>query len=401
MKKAVLALASVTLLPAVVQAVYAPIPAIEQQNPFTVALQAGVGFDSNVLSTPDTAPFTAIDSAYFSFTPTFKYNGHLFGSDQTLLGVFYAPEFYQYDDRGIGGDKSLLNQRFGASLDHAFNDNLRLRLDDQFSYIQNPATALTLGIPFLNQSYNLNVLNGRLSYDINSRNAVVGKYRNSWYDYTKAPLSNGLDRTENLVGAEYRYKNSANSAIVGEYRFQDVSYRKAVGSDSTSNFLLAGYDHEVNNKLSYQSRIGVEFRDHDTNGNDTNPYGELTAAYEYAPGSSLSGGISYRTAESSSIGNHLNQQNAGVFLNLSHAFSGTVTGSANISYEHGKLEDAVLADINENTIRAGLGVTWTFAERWEAIATYDYDNVSSDSAVREYERHRVLLSTRYTFGFGR
>lgn len=410
MKKAALALASITLLPAVVQAVYAPIPAIEQQNPFTVTLQGGVGYDSNVLSTADKTiggvNYAATDAAYYTVSPTFKYNGQVLGfaSEQSLLGFSYTPEFFQYTDRGVGGDKSLLNHRLSGSVDHAFSENVRLRMDDQFQYIQNPATALS-GAPgagnYQNQGYTLNVFNARLSYDVDARNAVVGKYRNTNYEYSKQPFANGLDRNEQLAGVEYRYKNAADSAIVAEYRIQFVNYNKAVGADSSSNFFLVGYDHEVNTKLSYQSRAGVELRDHDTYGNSTNPYAELSAVYEYGTASSLSGGVYARTAESNSIGTNLNQDSVGIFLNLTHAFTGTLTGSANVGYDFSNLEDNVVADIEEDTFRAGLGLTWAFAERWDAMVTYDYDNVSSDSAVREYDRHRVLLSTRYTFGFGR
>lgn len=399
MKKAVLALVSFTLLPAVVQAVYAPIPAIEQQNPFTVTLQGGVGYDTNVLATPSP---TEVESAYFMVNPTVKFNGHIFESEQTLIGLSYSPEFYQYSDRGPGADDSLLNHRLMASVDHAFSEQVRLRADDQYSYIQNPSSALT-GLAFLDQGYTLNVFNTRLSYDIDTRHAVVAKYRNTIYDYKKG-LSAGLDRTEQLAGLEYRYKNTSESAIVGEYRFQSVNYRNSVTSttaDSTSNFFLVGYDHNVNSKLSYQSRAGVEVRDHKNNGDSSNPYVELTAAYEYGTGSVLSGGVYMRTSESNNVGTYTNQESTGLFVNLTHAFTGTLVGSAHVAYDFAVLEEKALADIDEETLRAGLGLTWSFAERWDAIVSYDYDDVSSDSAPREYDRHRVLLSTRYTFGFGR
>ena len=54
-------------------------------------------------------------------------------------------------------------------------------------------------------------------------------------------------------------------------------------------------------------------------------------------------------------------------------------------------------DIDEDTTRVGLGLSWLPNKNWTVSATYDWDHIDSGDASRNQERDRYGVSARLTF----
>ena len=378
-------------LPAVAWAVYAPIPEQEQGKAFTVTVAAGVCHDSNIFGSAT----NTIDSMVYSLAPKLAFNASV--TPQTFLSAAYQVTFDYFDNRPT--DKSLVSHDASARLAHAFTPVTALDLSDGFQVEKNPRSLLA-GVPLnVDQSFERNEFDGRLTTALGAKNGAVFKYRNIWLQYDDAGLGTNLDRMEQLAGVEWNDKFLPETTLAGEYRYQNIRYDHAgVFKNKQSNFLLAGFDYTPGKQLSVSTRLGAEQRRREGNFSTTAPYAEFTCKYTYSEQSFVSAGYTYSLEETDDPVHYSDTKMNRLFLNVQHGVTARVIASGSITVEPSVLQGRLGgANVKETSTRLGGALTWVARKNFTVSATYDYDRVNSDVSYRRQARTRYGVNGRLYF----
>ena len=385
------ALAVALLAPTLAFAIYAPIPELEQGKALTYRLGASGYQDSNIFG----AATNEIESFVWNVNGKIAFNGSI--DDQTFASASYFISNDYVVDRP--GDQNLTNQTFAGRIAHSFSPATNIDVSGTYDIAENPES-LQAGIPLnTDQSYNRAQVDARFTTGFGQKGSVVAKYRFIDYAYETESLAQELDHDENLLGLEVGYAMLPETKIVGEYRYQTINYGTAGAlKDKTSNFLMAGFDYNPSKEIMVTARGGVEDRERDSQPDVTAPYVELSTRYTYAQNSFLAAGYSYTLEEPSDTLRYNDSEVNRFFVNVQHRLSGPFTFSGTITYEPAQLQGrSAQPDIDEETLRFGVGVTWQPTKNWTVSGTYDLDDIQSDDPGREQNRDRIGVSASFTF----
>lgn len=379
-------------LPALAFAVYAPIPEQEQGKALSYRLGASTYHDSNIFG----GATNEIDSMVYNISGAISYNGSV--SDQTFASASYELSNDHVADRP--GKQNLTSHSLNGRIAHSFAQDTNLDVSAAYNISKNPQSLLS-GQPLnTDQSFKRAQLDGRFTTSAGAKTAVVTKYRFVNYAYDTASLATDLDRAENLLGLEFSYAYLPETKLVAEYRYQDIAYDSFTAlKDKTSNFFMAGFDHNAGKELMFSGRAGFEDRSRDSGSDTTVPYVEVSSRYAYTEGSFLAAGYVHTIEEPSDVDRFTDNQVNRIFVNLQHQLSGAFTFSGSLTYEPSELQGrpGVQVDVEEKITRLGLALSWRPTKNWTVIGSYDYDDVSSDLADREQNRNRLGVSARLTF----
>ena len=378
---------------AVARAVYAPIPDQQQGKDFSVSVETGVSYNTNICG----ASSGAIGSLIWEVSPKLTFNSSL--TDSTFFSADLQPTVDYFDDRP--GEKTVYSQEVDARLAHSFSSTSTLDVSDAYSYDQNPE-ALLNGAPVnTDQTLQSNEFNAHYSFAPTEKMGLIVKARSMYYDYISAVLGDELNRFENLYGVEGDYSLVPGLKLAGEYRHQDVDYESNPDTnDKHTDFLMAGFDYNAGPKLTLSARVGGEYRHLDGYGTQTTPYAEFSAKYDYAKDSFVSAGYTYSLDETSDPIHYLDEKTNRMFVNVQHAFSPLIVASASLTYSPAELvgrPGSGTMDISEDTTSAGLALTYLPTKNWKASATYDYDFVDSGVNYRGFNRSRIGVMATFVY----
>jgi Putative beta-barrel porin 2 len=372
-------------------AVYAPIPVQEQGKDLSFSVESGITYNTNIFG----AATDPISSFVFELAPDLTFNSSL--TDQTFFSAGFRPTLDYFDNRP--GEKLLYSQAVNARIAHSFSKTSDIDVSDAYSYDQNPE-ALLNGAPVnTDQTLQSNEFNARYTFAPTEQLGMVLKARSVYYDYINALLGDELNRFENLYGLEFDYTLLPDLKAAGEYRHQDVDYSNDPSSNNKhSDFLMGGFDYNVGPKLTASMRLGVEYRHRDGLSDETSPYAEFSLKYDYAKGSFVSAGYTYSLEETSNPLLFSDEKTNRMFVNIQHAFSPLLVGSASIDYEPSILVGRPgQVDIDEDTTHGGVALTYLPTKNWTVTGSYDYDFVDSGISDRGLNRTRVGVSATVAF----
>ncbi len=372
-------------------AVYAPVPESEQGEEFTYAVRAGISYDSNIFGSAS----GAIGSTVYEVAPKIDFNASL--TKETFASASYEAVIDEYQNRP--GSKTLDSHYLTAKLAHSFSKTSQVFLTDAFSVVRNPASTLN-GVPVnADQSYENNTADGKFSFAPSELITTTIKVQDTYYHYLSSVLSDTLDRNEDLFGLQGDYAMLPDLKAVAEYRHQDVDYVHNSGTDNKhTEFALTGVDYNPGPKTTVGVRVGAEYRNRDGAPNITTPYAELTAKYAYGEKSFVSAGYTYDLEEVSDTIHFTDSKVNRFFVNVQHAVTETFVASASIDYEPSiLLGRSPQVNINEDTTRAGLALSYIPNKNWTFTASYDYDFVDSQLASRGLNRSRTGAFATYSF----
>jgi hypothetical protein len=375
----------------IARAVYAPIPEQEQGKDLTISMESGITYNTNIFG----AAMNPISSVVFEVSPKVSFNSSL--TEQTFFSTSFHPTLDYFDNRP--GKKTVYSQSLDARLAHAFSRTSVLDLTDAYSYNQNPE-ALLNGTPVnTDQTLQSNEFDGKYTFAPTEKLGLVVKARSVYYDYINKFLGSELNRFENLYGTEFDYTLLPELKAAGEYRHEDIDYQTLPSTNNKhSDFLMAGFDYAAGPKLTASVRVGGEYRHRDGLGDETTPYAELSGKYDYAKGSFVSAGYIYSLQETSDPKHFTDEKVNRLFANVQHSFSPLIVGSASIDYEPASLNGRPgQANIEEDSTRTGVALTYLPKKNWTVTGSYDYDFVDSRLNFRGLNRTRIGLSATVVF----
>jgi hypothetical protein len=379
----------ITALP--MRGVYAPIPEQDQGKDLVITAKAGLAHDSNLFG----AASSEVSTAIWTFAPRAAYNTSL--TAQTFFSASYGLTLDQFDNRP--GDKLLDSHEASLRLAHAFSKSTTIDINESLSVTRNPESLLA-GVKLnTDQSFTRNQVDARFETPINAKATASAKVRSVYYEFRDAALGRSLDRIENLYGAAVNYAVLPETKAVAEFRHQDVFYTKEGEiKNKASDYLMGGVDYEVARKLSVSGRLGVEWRQRESERNTTTPYAEFSTKYDYAAKSFLLGGFSYSIDETSDTGRFNDSKAYRAFVSVQHTLTALIVTSGSLTYEPATLQGRRgQVDVDEKTVRAGAALTYLPNKNWSVSASFDYDRTRSDDPGRNLNRTRVGLSAVYSF----
>jgi hypothetical protein len=376
---------------AILRGVYAPIPVQQQGKDLTISLETGVTYNSNIFG----AATDPIGSLVYEVSPDITFNSSL--SEQSFLTASFHPTLDYFDNRP--GDKTLYSQALDAKLAHALSRTSVFDISDAYSSDHNPE-ALLNGVPVnTDQSLQSNEFDTRYTFAPVEKLGMAVKVRSVYYDYTDPILGDELNRYENLYGLEFDYTLLPDLKAAGEYRHQDIDYTTDPGDNNKhSDFLMAGFDYAAAPQMTASLRLGAEYRRRAGLSDETSPYAEFSAKYDYAKGSFVSVGYVYALEETSDPVHFSDEKTNRIFVNIQHAFTALIVGSASMDYEPARLVGRPgQADIEEDTTHAGAALSYLPTKNWTVSASYDYDFVDSQLSFRGMNRSRFGLSATVVY----
>ena len=375
-------------------AVYAPIPELEQGKVLTCYLAAGAYYDSNIFG----GSANEIGSYVYEFNPSVAFNASL--DTKTFASASYRLMYDYVPDRP--GKKDLDSHEFAARLAHTFTPLMELDLSDTFQIAKNPQSLMPGLATVVNtdQSYRRNQFDARYAAGLTKRTGLTFKGRTTRYDYDETDLGLSLDRSEYLGGLALSHAVLPELQAVLEYRHLIINYDTGgTTKDKRSDFLLIGADHVLNARLALSGRLGVERRHRSGERGDTLPYSELGLKYDYSQGSYVSVGYGYSVEETSNIELYTDMSVNRFFVNLQQAVFSKIIATGSVTWEPSRLHgrEGVRQDMNETNTQLGLALIYRPGKVWSVSATFDYDRIKSDDLSRGLKRARTGLSAKYVF----
>ena len=333
---------------------------------------------------------------------------------------------YIYDDRYYAsrqGGKNDQSHDVELFVNHNFSERYSIDLEESFVDSQEPEVIdRALSLPLRANGDNLRN-NAALNFhaELTPLLGLVLGYANTWYDYSNQTnaLIGGpsyatlLNRFEHLVTLNSRWHVAPQTVAILGYQFEAVDYTSSgliapgTPANSRNNYthnIYVGAEHSFRSDLQVSARVGVQVADYynappGNNAGSLSPFVDLSAAYAYMDGGTLT--VGFRNSK--------NQTDVAGFA------SGQVTQDQESSSVYGtisqqltplspKLIDSLTAQYQNSTFNGGgannqhdvfyllgLNLTYQFNRYFSAEVGYNYDRLHSDLALRGYDRNRVYV----------
>jgi hypothetical protein len=360
--------------------------------PFTVSASVRGGYDDNVSNTN----INAQDSAFANVGVALAYT---FGSPRTRFDLAAgAGVTYYFED--VPGHDYDPNVYVSFSLLHKASPRLILAVTAYAAYQAQPDFTLALGLNRRTGNYFYTRDRFTVTYLWTPRFSTATSYTLGVLQYDSDTIGFFANRFENTFGNEFRFLLWPTTTVVGEYRFQIVSYDD-INRDSTSHFVLAGFDHAFNPRFNASVRGGAEFRNYDMGGDLSSPYFEGTLTYAVGHDTSVSWSNRYAIEESDVLLNR-SRTTFRTGLRAKHDFTPRIAALLGAFYQHDEYDSINAPPIfssgfGEDTLDLAITFRYAINRFFGVEAGYSHTEVLSDVGLREYSRNRFFGGLNVTF----
>jgi hypothetical protein len=312
---------------------------------------------------------------------------------------------------------------------HISNQNYDINLSGHFVLQYKATPRLTLGSdvlvayltePSFNYAVGLNTRAGNYFYTLDRfsasylwapRFSTLTHYTLTVINYDDNSVGNLQDRVENHFGNEFRFLLTPITALIGEYRLELVSYTQAQNPlDSTTHFVLGGFDHTFNPYLTVSVRAGAQFRSYSDGGTRNSPYVEANLNYAVGRRTTISWTNRYGLEEP----NVSTASNPTVFrTGLEGKFNLTprIITTLGLYYVHSDypaavtplffgdfiIGEVITPPFTQDEFDGTIGLRYAITPLIGAQLGYHYTEVTSDMGGQHYNRNRVFGGFNVTF----
>jgi len=296
-------------------------------------------------------------------------------------------------------------------LQYKATPRLTLGSDVLIAYLTEPSFNYGVGLNTRAGNYFFTLDRFSAGYLWAPRFSTVTHYTLTVLNYDDNSVGMSQDRVENDFGNEFRFLLTPVTALVGEYRLELISYTQAQNPlDSTTHFVLGGFDHVFNPRLTSTVRAGAQFRSYSNGGTSNGPYVEGNLNYAVGRRTTVSWTNRYGLEEPDVV----NAPNPTVFrTGLEGKFNLTLRISTTLGlyYVHSDYPESV-TPLFFGSIRAGeiidppytqnefdgtIGLRYAITPLIGAQLEYHYTDVTSGMTGQNYNRNRVFGGFNVTF----
>lgn len=371
--------------------------------PFHVSVSLRGGYDDNVT----TSNFQKQGSPFTSGDVGIAYD---FGDPRTQLSLGIGAGFTYYWDTihnvGINNNDYDINTHLSFSLTHKASARLTFSTVDYLTYQTEPDFTLAQGLNRRGGNFFYTNDKGTVAYLWTPRFSTATSYTLGALHYDDMAVGFYEDRWENTFGNEFRFLVLPTTSLVAEYRFQLVTY-EYINRDSMNHFALGGFDHSFNPRFNVSFRGGAQFREYDNSGSAinnssrTSPYFESTLSYAVAKETSVSWTARYSIEEPDTLVNP-SRETYRTGVTAKHNITSRLTGTLGAYYEHDDYQSVNVPGsfstaFTEESFDAALSLRYSITRYLGVEAGYNYTQVWSDQAFREYSRNRYWGGLNFAF----
>ncbi len=337
--------------------------------------------------------------------------GSIFTRENVVLTYARPGERTQFFVVGVGRfnqyfDVSGQNETAGnvtLSLTHNFSSRLSFYASVFGTYQNEPSFTSNVGPQNVRSPFFDTVDIFALTYHWLLRFSTVTSYtfeRVQYFSSSNGNSQNGVqntlaqNRVQNTFGEAFQFSLTSRTVLVGEYRFEAIDYDTAP-TNSTTNFVLAGVNHNLTEHLMVHVRGGESFRSLENEGNTASPYFEGTLGY-VSSNHSLNWTTSYGYESPTATG-VTTTKTWRTGLNLKYDLTSRLSSTTGVYYHHDENQGGTGSTGTQDSLDLLLGLRYTINKRLALHVNYNYTSQSSLGGTPGYSRNRYFGGLTYTY----
>ncbi len=339
--------------------------------------------------------------------------------DQSSFNVGY--DFMaRYYEKALNGtsDHSDFTHQFNLTATHAFSERVRMNASEQFVVGQEPdilSQGGTISTPQRisgNNYRNTASVGGKVQ--ATTLLGLGASYDNTIVDYEdqgRASLSSRLDRMEHAVALNSQWTLSQQTVgllgvVIGRTEHSSTDFIDPIfpilaeRRDSRSLIINGGVQHEFSSQFSGSFLIGgqrIEFPNDSASKTKWSPWVQSSLTYQYQTQTKLEFGFSYNRSVSDVVAANNgtdfvhDTETASVYSLVSHEIAQHLRGSGSVRYQSAKFNGGSANGSKENFLLLTLGLAYEFNPNLEGNIGYNFDDLSSDIAGRDFSRNKFYV----------
>jgi len=337
--------------------------------------------------------------------------GSIFTRENVVLTYTRPGERTQFFVVGVGRfsqyfDVSGQNETAGnvtLSLTHNFSSRLSFYASVYGTYQSQPNFQSNVGLQNVVSPFFDTVDIFALTYHWLLRFSTVTSYTFERVQYTSSSNGNSQNgvqdtaaqnRIQNTFSEKFQFSLTSRTVLVGEYRFETINYDTAP-TDSTTNFVLVGVNHNLTEHLIVHVRGGESFRSLENEGTTASPYFEGTLGY-VSSNHSLNWMSSYGYESPTATG-ATTTKTWRTGLNLTYDLTSRLSSTTGVYYHHDENTGGTGSTGTQDTFDLTLGLRYTINKRFTLHADYNHTTLGSLGTTPGYSRNRYSAGLSYTY----
>lgn len=360
--------------------------------PVQVSAGVDMGYDDNVtLSSSGQGSVFARENVVLTYARP---------SERTQLSLIGVGRFSQYFDVS-GQDETSGNVTL--SLTHNFSSRLSFYANVYGTYQNEPNFQSNVGPQNVRTPFFDTVDLFALTYHWLLRFSTVTSYTFERVYYPSSSTVNSQNafqntlaqnRIQNTFSEEFQFNLTRRTVLVGEYRFEAIDYDTAP-LNSTTNFLLAGINHNLTEHLMVHVRGGESFRSLENEGNTASPYFEGSLEYVRS-NHSLNWSASYGYESPTATG-ATTTKTWRTGLNLTYDLTSRLISTTGVYYHHDENQGGTGSTGTQDSFDLSVGLRYMINKRFALQANYEHESTSSLGSTPGYSRNRYYAGLTYTY----
>jgi Uncharacterized protein conserved in bacteria (DUF2320). len=320
--------------------------------------------------------------------------------EQTQFFVLGVGRFSQYFD--VSGQNETAGN-VTLSLTHNFSSRLSFYASVFGTYQNEPSFTSNVGPQNVRTPFFDTVDLFALTYHWVLRFSTVTSYtfeRVQYFSSSNGNSQNGVQNTlaqnriQNTFDEQFQFSLTSRTVLVGEYRFEAIDYDTAP-LNSTTNFVLAGINHNLTEHLIVHVRGGESFRSLENEGNMASPYFEGTLGYVRS-NHSLNWTTSYGYESPTATG-ATTTKTWRTGLNLTYDLTSRLSSTTGIYYHHDENTGGTGSTGAQDFFDLSVGLRYYINKRFALHVNYEHNSTSSLGSTPGYSRNRYSAGLTYTY----
>jgi hypothetical protein len=337
--------------------------------------------------------------------------GSIFTRENVVLTYDRPGERTQFFVLGVGRfseyfDVSGQNETAGnitMSLTHNFSSRLSFYASVYGTYQNEPNLTSNVGPQNVRSPFFNTVDIFALTYHWFLRFSTVTSYKFERVQYTSSSNGNSQNgvqdtlaqnRIQNTFSEQFQFSLTSRTVLVGEYRFEAIDYDTAP-TNSTTNILLAGVNHNLTEHLNVHVRGGESFRSLENAGDMASPYFEGSVGYVRS-NHSLNWTASYGYESPTATG-VTTTKTWRTGLKLTYDLTSRLSSTTVVDYHQDENQGGTGSTGTQDSFDLSLGLRYTINKRFTLHADYNHTTLGSLGSTPGYSQNRYSAGLSYTY----
>ena len=351
-------------------------------TPIQITAGVGAGYDDNATLTP-----SGEGSLFIGENVVLTYSRPGEATQFYVLGIGRFDQYFNVSRNDVDGNVTM-------SLTHNFSTRLSFYASVFAAYQTAPNFRSNVGPENVvsDHFYTSDIFS--LTYHWSTRFSMITSYTFNSVQYTSSSVGNSQNRVQNALGEEFQFNLTSRTNLVGEYRFEMINYDTAP-TNSTTHYILAGFNHHLTEHLIFHVRGGESFRSLENDGDMANPYFESSLGY-VSSNHSLNWTTSYEF-ESSTAAGVTTTKTLRTGLILTYGLTSRISSTTGVYYHHDENTGATGSTGTQDSFDLTAGLRYTVNKHFTLNLDYSHKTLGSLGSTPGYSQNIYFGGLTYTY----